>query len=105
VLLNDDDSVRRLKGAGRPIVTAAERAELLRALEIVDEVRIFSEDTPERALAELRPDVYVKGGDYAGATLPERELVEASGGRVVIVPYEDGRSTTALIDRAVLRTA
>jgi rfaE bifunctional protein nucleotidyltransferase chain/domain/rfaE bifunctional protein kinase chain/domain len=105
VLLNDDDSVRRLKGAGRPIVTAAERAELLRALHTVDEVRIFGEDTPERALAELRPDIYVKGGDYVGATLPERAVVESSGGRVVIVPYEDGRSTTALIDRAVLRTA
>jgi rfaE bifunctional protein nucleotidyltransferase chain/domain/rfaE bifunctional protein kinase chain/domain len=105
VLLNDDPSVRRLKGGGRPIVTAAERAELLRALHTVDEVRIFSEDTPERALADLRPDIYVKGGDYAGATLPEREVVERSGGRVVIVPYEDGRSTTALIDRAVLRTA
>jgi D-beta-D-heptose 7-phosphate kinase/D-beta-D-heptose 1-phosphate adenosyltransferase len=107
VLLNDDDSVRRRKGPGRPIVPAAERAELLQALNVVDEVRIFSEDTPERALGELRPDIYVKGGDYVGVELPEQPVVERAGGRVVILPYADGRSTGAMIERsrASLRSA
>jgi D-beta-D-heptose 7-phosphate kinase / D-beta-D-heptose 1-phosphate adenosyltransferase len=87
VLLNDDDSVRRCKGTGRPIVPVAERAELLRALTVVDEVRVFSEDTPERVLRDVRPDVFVKGGDYRDVHLPETDVIAAWGGQTVILPY------------------
>ena len=100
VLLNDDDSVRRNKGPGRPLVPVAERAELLEALAAVDEVRVFSEDTPERILREVRPDVFVKGGDYRDVDLPETDVIAAWGGRTVILPYEAGRSTTELIARS-----
>jgi len=100
VFLNDDASVRRTKGAGRPLVPAAERAELLRALTAVDEVHVFGEDTPVRALREVRPDVFVKGGDYRDVEIPEADAVAAWGGRVVILPYEAGRSTTELINRS-----
>jgi D-beta-D-heptose 7-phosphate kinase / D-beta-D-heptose 1-phosphate adenosyltransferase len=100
VFLNDDASVRRTKGAGRPLVPVAERAELLRALAAVDEVHIFGEDTPVRALREVRPDVFVKGGDYRDVEIPEARAVAAWGGRVVILPYEAGRSTTELINRS-----
>lgn len=97
VCLNSDESVRRLKGAGRPVTAAADRAVLLGALGAVDAVVVFEEDTPERVLARLRPDVWVKGGDYAAEDLPERALVESWGGRVVTVPVLAGRSTTALV--------
>jgi bifunctional ADP-heptose synthase (sugar kinase/adenylyltransferase) len=75
-----------------------DRAELLLALECVDAVMIFDEDTPEAALDRLRPDIWVKGGDYKGARLPEAELVESWGGRCVTVPYHPARSTTLLAD-------
>lgn len=100
VCLNSDDSVRRLKGPGRPVVGARDRARVLEALADVDAVAIFEEDTPSRLLAELRPDVWVKGGDYAGEALPEAELVQGWGGTVVVVPYLADRSTTSLIARA-----
>jgi rfaE bifunctional protein nucleotidyltransferase chain/domain len=100
VFLNDDGSVARTKGAGRPLVPVGERAELLRALSVVDEVYIFGEDTPVRALREVRPDVFVKGGDYRDVEIPEARAIEAWGGRVVILPYEAGRSTTELIARS-----
>jgi rfaE bifunctional protein nucleotidyltransferase chain/domain len=100
VFLNDDASVRRTKGPGRPLVPVAERAELLRALSAVDEVVIFGEDTPVRALREVRPDVFVKGGDYRDVEIPEARAIEPWGGRVVILPYEAGRSTTELINRS-----
>jgi rfaE bifunctional protein nucleotidyltransferase chain/domain len=100
VLLNDDDSVRRRKGAGRPVVPAAERAELLLALTCVDDVVVFGDDTPERALAALRPDVYAKGADYRLEDLPEAPLIASWGGETVILPYEAGRSTTELIARS-----
>nr|WP_311319345.1 D-glycero-beta-D-manno-heptose 1-phosphate adenylyltransferase [Streptomyces sp. PanSC19] len=99
VCLNSDASVRRLKGESRPAVGERERAMLLQALDCVDAVLIFDEDTPERILAELRPDVWVKGGDYAGRRVPEADLVESWGGSVVTVPYVDGHSTTSRIDR------
>lgn len=98
VCLNSDDSVRRLKGAQRPIMNQQDRAELLAALECVDAVLIFEEDTPEAALDRLRPDIWVKGGDYKGARLPEAGLVESWGGRCVTVPYQPARSTTVLAD-------
>jgi D-beta-D-heptose 7-phosphate kinase / D-beta-D-heptose 1-phosphate adenosyltransferase len=100
VLVNDDDSVRRLKGASRPLVPAADRAELVAALEPVDFVVLFSEDTPVRALGAIRPAVHVKGGDYTAADLPETAAVEAGGGEVVIVPLVPGRSTSGIAGRA-----
>ncbi|MFB7449825.1 D-glycero-beta-D-manno-heptose 1-phosphate adenylyltransferase [Streptomyces sp. NPDC056194] len=99
VCLNSDASVRRLKGENRPAVGERERAMLLQALDCVDGVLVFDEDTPEEILAELRPDVWVKGGDYAGRRVPEADLVESWGGSVVTVPYVDGHSTTGRIDR------
>jgi D-beta-D-heptose 7-phosphate kinase/D-beta-D-heptose 1-phosphate adenosyltransferase len=100
VLLNSDESVRRLKGPDRPLVAAEDRATVLRALACVDDVVVFTEDTPEAALGRLRPDIWVKGGDYAPAELPEAAVVERYGGRVEIVPYVQGRSTTRLIEEA-----
>ncbi|MGB8985068.1 MAG: D-glycero-beta-D-manno-heptose 1-phosphate adenylyltransferase [Candidatus Sulfotelmatobacter sp.] len=97
--INSDDSVRRLKGCGRPVVSAAERAALLAALECVDAVTIFSEDTPLEILEIVRPQALVKGGDYRLDDVIGRELVERDGGRVVLVPLEDARSTTDLIER------
>ncbi|MEU4804965.1 D-glycero-beta-D-manno-heptose 1-phosphate adenylyltransferase [Actinosynnema sp. NPDC023587] len=99
VCLNSDASVRRLKGPGRPVTGQDDRAELLRALDCVDEVRVFDDDTPQRALRELRPDVWVKGGDYSAESLPEAELVRGWGGRTVVVPYHRGRSTTGILAR------
>jgi D-beta-D-heptose 7-phosphate kinase / D-beta-D-heptose 1-phosphate adenosyltransferase len=96
VCMNSDESVRALKGPGRPLTNEADRAEVLRALGCVDHVVVFAEHSPERVLAELRPDVWVKGGDYTPETLPETELVRGWGGEVVVVPYHDGRSTTRL---------
>jgi D-beta-D-heptose 7-phosphate kinase/D-beta-D-heptose 1-phosphate adenosyltransferase len=100
VCLNSDESVRRLKGEGRPLVPAADRARVLEALECVDAVEVFGEDTPERLLRRLRPDVWAKGGDYALADLPEAAVMDEWGGQAVVLPYLDGRSTTALIDLA-----
>ena len=98
VCLNSDASVHRLKGEQRPIMNQQDRAELLLALECVDAVMIFDEDTPEAALDRLRPDIWVKGGDYKNARLPEAELVESWGGRCVTVPYHPARSTTGLAE-------
>jgi rfaE bifunctional protein nucleotidyltransferase chain/domain len=102
VCLNSDSGVRELKGAGRPVVAQADRARLLAALSCVDAVVIFDEATPEAVLSWLRPDVWVKGGDYSGgaADLPEAELVARWGGQAVVVPYLDGRSTTRTIAAA-----
>ncbi len=99
VCINSDDSVRRLKGHDRPVVGERERAALLEALDCVDGVLVFGEDTPEKVLAELRPDIWVKGGDYAGQRITEADLVESWGGEVVVVPYLDGHSTTNRIDQ------
>ncbi|MGX7828451.1 PfkB family carbohydrate kinase [Actinokineospora sp. 24-640] len=96
VCLNSDDSVRRLKGPRRPIMGEADRAALLRALACVDAVVVFGEDDPRRALARLRPDIWVKGGDYAPDDLPEADLVRGWGGRIVTTPLLPGRSTTRL---------
>lgn len=96
VCLNSDESVRRLKGPGRPLNPAADRAAVLCALESVDAVLVFGEDTPGAALELLRPDLWVKGGDYAGQELPEAPLLRTWGGQAVTVPYLAGRSTTQL---------
>jgi len=103
VCLNGDASVRRLKGPHRPVVPAHDRAALLAALSCVDAVAIFDEDTPERILAELRPDVWAKGGEYAGGEMPEARVVRRWGGRAVVLPFLEGRSTSGLIEEAVLR--
>jgi rfaE bifunctional protein nucleotidyltransferase chain/domain len=100
VLVNSDESVRRLKGAGRPVVAAEDRAQVLRALASVDAVAVFAEDDPRSALDRLRPDIWVKGGDYDTALMPEAELVRSWGGRVVLLPYLEGRSTTSILDRS-----
>ncbi|GAA1625259.1 PfkB family carbohydrate kinase [Georgenia ruanii] len=100
VLMNSDASVARLKGPGRPVVGAADRARVLEALDCVDAVVVFDEDDPREALRRLRPDVWAKGGDYGGAQLPEAEVVRAGGGRVVLLPYLGGLSTTTIIERS-----
>ncbi|HEX8868072.1 MAG TPA: D-glycero-beta-D-manno-heptose 1-phosphate adenylyltransferase, partial [Lentzea sp.] len=99
VCLNSDQSVRRLKGEGRPVNRQDERVEVLRALESVDDVVVFGEDTPEHVLGRLKPDVWVKGGDYTAELLPENEVVRRWGGRTVVVPYHRGRSTTEILSR------
>ncbi|WP_411150167.1 PfkB family carbohydrate kinase [Streptomyces sp. A30] len=104
VCINSDDSVRRLKGDDRPVVGERERAAMLKALDDVDDVLVFGEDTPEKVLAELRPDIWVKGGDYAGQRITEADLVESWGGEVVVVPYLDGHSTTSRIDQLSRQT-
>jgi len=103
VLLNSDDSVRRLKGESRPLQSQADRATVLSALEHVDAVVVFDEDTPVAALERLRPDVWAKGGDYALADLPEAPVLEQWGGQAVVLPYLTGKSTTSLIQEAVSR--
>ncbi|MEU1708779.1 PfkB family carbohydrate kinase [Streptomyces sp. NPDC005706] len=105
VCVNSDDSVRRRKGDGRPLVPAADRVRVLSALECVDAVAVFDDDTPERVLGELRPHIWAKGGDYARTRLPEQPLVESWGGQVLLLPYLDGRSTTGLARRAALAPA
>jgi D-beta-D-heptose 7-phosphate kinase / D-beta-D-heptose 1-phosphate adenosyltransferase len=97
--INSDASVRRLKGPERPLVTQAERAALLAALTFVDAVTVFEEDTPLAVLEAVRPHVLVKGGDYRPSEVIGRELVEAAGGRVVIVPLLPERSTSSLLER------
>ena len=105
VLVNSDESVRRLKGPGRPSVAAEDRMQVLGALASVDAVALFTEDDPRAALDRLRPDVWVKGGDYDTALMPEADLVRSWGGRIVLLPYVDGRSTSSILDRAALTSA
>ncbi|GLK18283.1 D-glycero-beta-D-manno-heptose 1-phosphate adenylyltransferase [Herbiconiux flava] len=99
VALNDDDSVRRLKGEGRPVNPLADRAAVLAALGSVDHVVAFSEDTPAALLEAVHPDVYAKGGDYTPEMLEEAAIVRAYGGQVVMLDYVPEHSTTALVDR------
>jgi D-beta-D-heptose 7-phosphate kinase/D-beta-D-heptose 1-phosphate adenosyltransferase len=99
VAINSDASVRRLKGEGRPLVPEAERAEALLALESVDRVVVYGEDTPLEVVKALLPDVLVKGADWAEDAIVGRAEVEAAGGRVVRVATLPGRSTTAIVER------
>ena len=101
--LNNDASARRLKGAGRPIQNEKARAEVLAALEAVDLVVVFEEDTPRALIEKVRPMVLVKGGDYRREEVVGREIVEADGGEVVIVASVPGHSTTALVGRSQAR--
>lgn len=100
VCVNSDESVRRRKGPGRPIVPAADRIALLEALEPVDAVIMFDEDTPAALLETVRPDVWVKGGDYTIGDLPEEPVVRRHGGHVVIIPLVGGYSTSRLVSAA-----
>ena len=97
--LNSDGSVRKLKGEGRPVNPAADRAEVLAGLRAVAHVVVFEEDTAEDLVRRLQPDIYVKGGDYSLNRLPESAIVAAYGGRTVLVPMVEGRSTTSVIER------
>ena len=97
--INGDDSVKRLKGSARPIRSQAERAYVLAALEAVDIVTIFDEDTPLELINCLQPDVIVKGGDYSEATIVGAAEVRARGGDVLVVPLTPGQSTTSIIER------
>ncbi|MDB4962301.1 MAG: Phosphoheptose isomerase [Myxococcales bacterium] len=97
--VNGDASVRANKGPERPIFPCTERVELLAALEIVDAILVFDDATPEKVLATLKPDVHVKGADYANKPIPERSIVEAYGGRVELVPLVAGRSSTDTLAR------
>jgi rfaE bifunctional protein nucleotidyltransferase chain/domain len=97
--VNSDRSVRAMKGAGRPILPERERAEVLAALECVDGVVIFDEQTPRETIAALLPDVLVKGGDWASDAIVGREEVEAAGGKVISIPVVAGFSTTAMLEK------
>jgi rfaE bifunctional protein nucleotidyltransferase chain/domain len=99
VAVNDDDSVRGLKGRGRPILSAADRAEMVAALEGVDYVATFSDPDVNRLLTLLKPDVHCKGTDYTTATVPERDTVLAYGGRIAIVGDPKDHSTRDLLAR------
>ena len=100
VCLNSDASVARLKGPGRPLQPAADRAAVLLALGCVDAVAVFDDETPERVLTELQPHLFAKGADYTMARLPEAHVVAAWGGQAIVLPYLEGRSTTRLVKEA-----
>lgn len=97
--LNSDASVHRLKGGIRPIVPWEDRATVLAGLSCVDYIIKFEEDTPIETLSILRPSIHVKGGDYKVEDLPERSIVEGYGGKIVILPFLEGRSTSNLIEK------
>jgi rfaE bifunctional protein nucleotidyltransferase chain/domain len=99
VALNDDASIRRFKGPGRPIYPLEERLEVLAALEMIDYLTFFSEDTPRDLIAALLPDVLAKGGDWGPDEIVGRNEVEAAGGRVIRIPYREGFSTSELIKK------
>lgn len=100
VAINSDASAKRLgKGPERPLNRQDDRAQLIAALASVSLVTWFEEDTPEALIAELRPDVLVKGGDYDMATLPETRLVQSWGGKALAIPFVQGYSTTALVNK------
>jgi D-beta-D-heptose 7-phosphate kinase/D-beta-D-heptose 1-phosphate adenosyltransferase len=103
VAVNADETVRRLKGAGRPLTPLSERMEILAALACVDFVVAFEEETPFEIVEEIVPDVLVKGGDWTPDRIVGRETVERAGGRVLSLPYAPGYSTSGLIERIVLK--
>ena len=99
--VNSDESARRLsKGPDRPVNQEGDRCRVLAALECVDYVTAFTHDTPRETLAVLRPDIHCKGGDYRPENLPEGDVVASYGGRIVILPFVQGYSTTAILKRA-----
>ena len=104
VALNDDASVRKIKGPSRPIFPLAERWEILEAVEAIDYLTSFPEETPQKIIAALLPDVLVKGGDWKPEDVVGKREVEAAGGKVVIVPYLQGHSTSSII-RKIIRAS
>lgn len=101
VALNSDDSVRRLKGPGRPILPETERVKIIASLEMTDYVTIFEDDTPLRVIETLLPDVLVKGGDYEIEDIVGRDAVESNGGVVRTVPFVDGSSSSNIVQRII----
>ena len=99
VALNTDESVRRLKGEGRPRTPLSERLEIMEAIEFVDYLTFFSEDTVEHTLRVLKPDIHFKGTDYTVETVPERKVMEELGGKVMIVGDPKDHSTTEILER------
>ena len=99
--INSDDATRQLKGAGRPVNSETDRASVLAALQSVDSVCIFTDATATKFLAAAQPDIYVKGGDYTLETLnqDERRAVESAGGKIILVSFVPGKSTTALLEK------
>ena len=97
--LNGDGSVTRLKGQGRPVQPVQARAEVLAALEAVDLVAVFEEDTPEKLIARVRPTVLVKGADYTREQVVGREIVEALGGEIILIDLVPGHSTSSMVER------
>ena len=101
VAVNEDESVRKIKGSSRPIFPLDERIEVLESIEDIDHLLPFSEETPQRIIAALLPDVLVKGGDWKPEEVVGKEEVEHAGGRVKIIPYLEGRSTSEIVDRII----
>lgn len=99
--LNSDQSVVRLKGPNRPVIDAFSRAELLASFQFVDAVVLFDEDTPLNLINALKPDVLVKGGDYTPETIVGADVVKANGGRVEVIPFVEGYSTTGIINKII----
>lgn len=99
VLLNSDASTRRLKGPTRPVNNENDRAGVMAALETVDYVLIFEDDTPSDFISQIKPDVHTKGGDYDINTLPEAKIIQESGGQVVFINFIEGKSTTKIIEK------
>ncbi len=99
VAVNSDSSIKRIKGPTRPVIPQEGRSELIEALEMVDYVVLFDETDPCRLLATLKPDILVKGGDYGPDTVVGADIVEGNGGRVAVIPFLEGFSTTDIIER------
>jgi D-beta-D-heptose 7-phosphate kinase/D-beta-D-heptose 1-phosphate adenosyltransferase len=97
VAVNDDESVKKIKGASRPIFPLEERLEVLEAIDDIDYLTSFSEETPRQVITRLLPDILVKGGDWKPDEIVGREEVERAGGEVVIIPYLKGRSTSQIL--------
>mgnify|MGYP001619812353 FL=1 len=103
VAVNSDSSVKTIKGDKRPIVSQSERAEVVAALEMVDYVTMFDEDTPYNVIKKLQPDVLIKGGDWTIDKIVGRDIVEARGGKVIAIPFIEGASTTGIVERILER--
>jgi len=101
VAVNDDASVKRIKGPTRPIFLLEERLEILEAIEAIDYLTSFSEETPQKIISLLLPDVLVKGGDWTPEQVVGKKEVDRAGGKVIIIPYLEGRSTSEIIERLV----
>lgn len=104
VAVNDDASVRKIKGSSRPIFSLEQRLEVLEAVEYIDYLTFFSEETPQKIISELLPDVLVKGGDWKIHEVVGREEVEQAGGKVEVIPYLQGHSSSDIIDKILINS-